>query len=75
MLERRQRQADDSDQNIQDLATGPTNDIEKVVTSVEEANLSLQYTMSIRTKLLDAYQNLAHAGVGRHGRRLARAGA
>ena len=48
-----------SDQNIQDLATGKTNDIEKVVTSVEEANLALQYTMAVRTKLMDAYQEIS----------------
>lgn len=52
-----------SDQNIQDLATGRTNDVEKVVTSVEEANLALQYTMSIRTKLLDAYQEISRMQV------------
>ena len=52
-----------SDQNIQDLATGKTNDIEKVVTSVEEANLALQYTMAVRTKLLDAYQEISRMQV------------
>ena len=52
-----------SDQNIQDLATGRTNDVEKVVTSVEEANLALQYTMAIRTKLLDAYQEISRMQV------------
>ena len=41
-----------SDTNMQDLATGRTNDLQKVVTSVEEANLALQYTMAVRTKLL-----------------------
>jgi flagellar hook-basal body complex protein FliE len=29
------------------------------VTSVEEANLSMQYMMSIRTKLLDAYSEIS----------------
>jgi flagellar hook-basal body complex protein FliE len=48
-----------SDSNTQDLATGRTNDIQKVVTSVEEANLALQYTMAVRTKLLDAYQEIS----------------
>ena len=47
-----------SDQNTRDLASGKTNDINKVVTSVEEANLALQYTMAIRTKLLDAYSEV-----------------
>jgi flagellar hook-basal body complex protein FliE len=48
-----------SDTNMQDLATGRTNDLQKVVTSVEEANLALQYTMAVRTKLLDAYQEIS----------------
>ncbi len=52
-----------SDENMRDLATGATNDIQKVVTSVEEANLSLQYMMSIRTKLLDAYSEISRLSV------------
>jgi flagellar hook-basal body complex protein FliE len=48
-----------SDQNAKDLATGKTNDTDRVVTSIEEANLALQYTMSIRTKLLDAYTQIS----------------
>jgi flagellar hook-basal body complex protein FliE len=52
-----------SDQNAQDLATGKTNDINKVVTSVEEANLALQYTMAIRSKLLDAYNEIERISV------------
>jgi flagellar hook-basal body complex protein FliE len=47
------------DQNTRDLATGKTNDTTKVVTSVEEANLALQYTLAIRTKLLQAYQAIS----------------
>jgi flagellar hook-basal body complex protein FliE len=49
-----------SDQNTRDLATGATDDLSKVVTSVEEANLALQYTMSIRSKLLTAYQSISN---------------
>ena len=52
-----------SDQNSKDFATGKTGDVEKVVTSVEEANLALQYTMAIRTKLLDAYSELSRLQV------------
>jgi flagellar hook-basal body complex protein FliE len=33
------------------------------VTSVEEANLALQYTMAIRTKLLDAYSEVERMSV------------
>ena len=52
-----------SDDNVRDLATGATNDLQKVVTSVEEANLSLQYMMAIRTKLLDAYSEISRLSV------------
>jgi len=52
-----------SDDNTRDLATGATGDIQKVVTSVEEANLSMQYMMSIRTKLLDAYSEISRLQV------------
>jgi len=52
-----------SDQNTRDLASGKTNDLQKVVTSVEEANLSLQFTMAMRTKLLDAYSEISRMQV------------
>ena len=52
-----------SDQAQRDLATGKTNDLQKVVTSVEEANLALNFTMSMRTKLLEAYQEIARMQV------------
>jgi flagellar hook-basal body complex protein FliE len=42
---------------------GKTNDLDKVVTSVEEANLGLQYTIAIRSKLLDAYNEVARITV------------
>jgi flagellar hook-basal body complex protein FliE len=52
-----------SDRNTRDLASGKTNDVNKVVTSVEEASLALQYTMAIRTKLLDAYSEVERMSV------------
>ncbi|GAC1360521.1 MAG: hypothetical protein NVSMB31_20640 [Vulcanimicrobiaceae bacterium] len=52
-----------SDQNTRDLATGKTNDINKVVTSVEEANLSMQFTMAIRNKLMEAYSEISRMQV------------
>ncbi|HEV2644027.1 MAG TPA: flagellar hook-basal body complex protein FliE, partial [Candidatus Elarobacter sp.] len=48
-----------SDQAQRDLASGKTNDLQKVVTSVEEANLAMNFTMSMRSKLLEAYQEIA----------------
>jgi flagellar hook-basal body complex protein FliE len=52
-----------SDSNMRDLAMGKTNDTGKVITSVEEANLALQYTMAIRSKLLSAYQDISRITV------------
>jgi flagellar hook-basal body complex protein FliE len=52
-----------SDQLTQDLATGKESDVEKVVTSNEEANLALQFAMSIRTKVLDAYTEISRMQV------------
>jgi flagellar hook-basal body complex protein FliE len=49
-----------SDANSRDLATGATNDLTKVVSSVEEANLALQYTMAVRSKLLAAYTQVSN---------------
>ncbi|HEY0613844.1 MAG TPA: flagellar hook-basal body complex protein FliE [Candidatus Elarobacter sp.] len=48
-----------SDQAQRDLAGGKTNDLQKVVTSVEEANLALNFTMAMRSKLLEAYQEIS----------------
>jgi len=47
-----------SDQNVKDLAMGKTHDLDGVVTSVEEANLALQFTIAVRGKLIDAYQEI-----------------
>ncbi len=63
MLEDVNSSINTSDQNTRDLASGKTNDVNKVVTSVEEANLALQYTMAIRTKLLEAYTEISHTSV------------
>ena len=52
-----------SDSLSRDLATGRTNDVTKVVTSVEEANLSMQFTLAIRNKLLDAYTEISRMQV------------
>jgi flagellar hook-basal body complex protein FliE len=52
-----------SDQDVRDLAMGKTNDLDRVVTSVEEANLALQYTIAIRSKVLDAYNEIARINV------------
>lgn len=48
----------ESDKLSQDLATGRTTDTSKVVTSVEEANMAMSFTLAIRNKLLDAYSEI-----------------
>ncbi|MEO6913331.1 MAG: flagellar hook-basal body complex protein FliE [Candidatus Baltobacteraceae bacterium] len=52
-----------SDQLSQDLATGKTNDLNKVVSSVEEANLAMNFTLAMRNKLMDAYQEIERMSV------------
>ena len=52
-----------SDQATRDLADGKTNDLQKVVTSVEEANLALSFTMAMRSKLLESYQQISQMQV------------
>ena len=52
-----------SDQATRDLADGKTNDMQKVVTSVEEANLALEYATAVRSKLLTAYQQVSQLQV------------
>jgi len=52
-----------SDQATRDLADGKTNDLQKVVTSVEEANLALNFTMAMRSKLLESYQQISQMQV------------
>jgi flagellar hook-basal body complex protein FliE len=45
-------------QKSTDLALGKTNDEAGTVKAVEEAALTMQFTMAIRNKLLDAYQEV-----------------
>ena len=52
-----------ADQGTRDLAAGKTNDLQKVVTSVEEAGLALNFTMAMRSKLLEAYTEIARMQV------------
>ncbi|MEO9170392.1 MAG: flagellar hook-basal body complex protein FliE [Candidatus Baltobacteraceae bacterium] len=52
-----------ADQKSQDLALGKSNDFEGTVKSVEEAGLAMQFTLSVRNKLLEAYQEIARMQV------------
>ena len=47
-----------AEQKSTDMALGKSNDLEGTVKSLEEASLSMQMTMAVRNKLLDAYQEV-----------------
>ena len=47
-----------ADQKSTDLALGKSHDLDGTVKSVEEAGLAMQFTLSIRNKLLEAYQEI-----------------
>lgn len=55
MLDNVNTQMVTAEQKSTDLALGKSNDLEGTVKSLEEAGLSMQMTMAIRNKLLDAY--------------------
>ncbi len=45
-------------QKSADLALGKSNDLEGTVKSVEEAGLAMQFTLSVRNKIMEAYQEV-----------------
>jgi len=45
-------------QMSQDLATGKSRNFDGTIKSVEEASLAFQFTMAIRNKLMEAYQEI-----------------
>lgn len=47
-----------ADHKTNDLMTGKTHDTGAVVTSVEEADLSMQFALAMRSKLTAAYQSI-----------------
>ncbi|MEL7497707.1 MAG: flagellar hook-basal body complex protein FliE [Planctomycetota bacterium] len=47
-----------SDQSIQDLVTGKTDNIQQVVLAVANAEMSFQLFMELRNKLIDSYNEL-----------------
>lgn len=47
-----------ADTKTQDLALGKSNDFDGTIKSVEEGQLAMQFTMAIRNKLMDAYQEI-----------------
>ena len=48
----------DSDKIATDFAAGKTDNIHQVVIAAEKADIALQFTMQIRTKIMDAYNEI-----------------
>ncbi len=48
----------DADTAIQELALGKTENVTEVLTAVEKADLAFRALMSIRNKLVDAYEEV-----------------
>lgn len=48
----------DSDKLADDFAAGRTDNIHQVEIAAEKADIALQFTMQIRTKILDAYNEI-----------------
>jgi flagellar hook-basal body complex protein FliE len=48
----------EAEQKIQKFATGEITDLREVMVAAEEANLAFQFTLEIRNKIVEAYQEL-----------------
>ncbi|MCX7710682.1 MAG: flagellar hook-basal body complex protein FliE [Clostridia bacterium] len=48
----------ESEQMTQDFAAGRTDNIHQVMIAAEKADVALQFTMQIRTKIMDAYNEI-----------------
>jgi len=45
-------------EKIEELVTGKAGSVEEVMIAVEEANLAFEFTMQVRNKLVEAYNEL-----------------
>jgi flagellar hook-basal body complex protein FliE len=48
----------DANASIQNLATGGADNLHDVIISMEKAEMSLQYAIQVRNKVMDAYQSV-----------------
>ncbi len=48
----------ESDEKIQELATGKTDDIAGVMIATEKADIALRAMVQVRNKIIDAYQEI-----------------
>ena len=52
-----------AEEKIQKFATGEVTDLREVMVAAEEANLAFQFTLEIRNKIVEAYQELSRLQV------------
>lgn len=48
----------DADKSIQDMVLGKTDDIHSVMIALQKAQVSLQFAVQVRNKLVEAYQEI-----------------
>lgn len=47
-----------ADQGIQDMVVGETDDIHSIMIAIQKAQVSLQFAVQVRNKLVEAYQEI-----------------
>jgi flagellar hook-basal body complex protein FliE len=57
------RMQQDATQAVDDLATGKSDNVTGVMTAVEKADLAFKTLLSIRSKLMDAYEEIKSIAV------------
>src|SRR4051812_26279312 len=53
----------DASQAVEDLATGKTEDVTGVMTAMEKSDLAFKTLLSIRAKLMEAYEEIKNISV------------
>lgn len=53
----------EAEEKISKFATGEVSDVKDVMVAVEEANLAFQFTLQIRNKIVEAYQEISRLQV------------
>jgi flagellar hook-basal body complex protein FliE len=62
-IEEVSRLQQDAGQAVQDLATGKTEDVTGVMTAMEKSDLAFKTLLTIRAKLMDAYDEIKNISV------------
>src|SRR5258707_8880016 len=53
----------DASKAVEDLASGKTEDVTKVMTAMEKSDLAFKTLLAIRAKLMDAYEEIKNISV------------